>query len=65
MCGQHIVDHLVECHPFVRRIDRTGIDLRHFEQIVNHFGEPNGLLLNGFRLITNLVIAENAIGYRL
>ena len=65
MGGQHIVDHLVECHPLVRRIDRTGIDLCHLEQIVNHLGEPNRFLLNGFRLIANLVIAENTIGYRL
>ena len=63
VCGHHVVDDLVERNLVVGGLDRTRVDLRHLEQVVDHLGKPNRFLFNGFRVNANVLrVGDHAIG---
>ena len=62
---QHVIDHLVECHPLIRGGDGTGVDLGHLEEVVHHLGEPDAFLLDSLGLGAHLRFAHHTVGDRL
>ena len=63
--GEHVVDDLVERHLVEGGLDGARVDLRHLEQVVDHLGQPDRLLLDVLGVAADLVVGDHAVADRL